>query len=100
MKIFWTREALARLREINSYISKDNPEASEVFVNDLVSAAESLAQYPERGRVVPELTIETIRELIYKNYRIVYLIKKKSIEILTVFEGHRLLKRKEISRGK
>ena len=100
MKIFWTREALVRLQEINSYISKDSPDAGEVFVNGIISATESLTQYPERGRVVPELSIETIRELIYKNYRIVYLIKKKSIEVLTVFEGHKLLKSEEILKKK
>jgi toxin ParE1/3/4 len=49
---------------------------------------------------VPELSLENIRELLYKNYRIVYLVKKKSVEILTVFEGHQLLKKEEIIKKK
>jgi len=46
------------------------------------------------------LSIENIRELLHKNYRIVYLVKKSSIEILTVFEGHQLLKKEEALKDK
>jgi toxin ParE1/3/4 len=96
VKIFWTKESLIRLQEIEECISIDNPEAAIEFVDELISLAETLLDNPEKGRVVPELLFENIRELLYKNYRIVYLIKKNSIEILTVFEGHQLLKREEI----
>jgi plasmid stabilization system protein ParE len=96
VKIFWTKESLIRLQEIEEYISIDNSEAAIEFVDELISLAETLFDNPEKGRVVPELLLENIRELLYKNYRIVYLIKKNSIEILTVFEGHQLLKREEI----
>jgi plasmid stabilization system protein ParE len=44
------------------------------------------------GRVVPELANPDIRELLFKKYRIVYRLKANCIEILTVFEGHRLLR--------
>ncbi len=46
---------------------------------------------PFLGRQVPEINNKTIRELLFRNYRIVYKIKSDSIEILTVFEGHKLL---------
>ena len=100
MKLFWTKEALLRLQDIEEYISKDNPVAAIKFVDKLISVAETLTDNPERGRVVPELSIESIRELIHKNYRIVYLVKKNSIDILTVFEGHQLLKKEEIFKTK
>ena len=96
MKIFWTKEALLRLQDIEEYISKDNPVAAIEFVDKLISVAETLTDNPERGRVVPELSMDNIRELIHRNYRIVYLVKKNSIDILTVFEGHQLLKKEEI----
>jgi addiction module RelE/StbE family toxin len=96
MKLFWTKEALVRLQEIEEYISKDNSIAAIEFVEKLISVAETLIDYPEKGRIVPELALENIRELIYKNYRIVYLIKKNAINILTVFEGHQLLQKEEI----
>jgi addiction module RelE/StbE family toxin len=93
MKILWTKEALLRLQEIEEYISRDNSAAAIEFVDKLISAAETLIDNQKKGRVVPELSLENIRELIHKNYRIVYLVKKSSIDILTVFEGHQLLKK-------
>lgn len=100
MKLFWTKESLLRLQEIEDYISKDNPVAAIEFVDKLISVSESLVENSERGRIVPELSIENIREIIYRKYRIVYLIKKNSIEILTLFEGHQLLKNEEIFKKK
>jgi toxin ParE1/3/4 len=41
---------------------------------------------------VPEISNPDIRELIYRRYRIVYRFKGDVLEILTVFEGHRLLR--------
>jgi len=96
MKILWTKEALIRLQEIEEYISRDNPIAAIEFVDKLISVAETLIDNPKKGRVVPELSLENIRELLHKNYRIVYLVKKSSIDILTVFEGHQLLKKEEV----
>ncbi|MCX6151528.1 MAG: type II toxin-antitoxin system RelE/ParE family toxin [Ignavibacteriales bacterium] len=93
MKLFWTIEALIRLQEIEEYISRDNPIAAIEFIDKLISVTETLVDNPEKGRVVPELSLEKIRELLHKNYRIVYLVKKNSIDILTVFEGHQLLKK-------
>ena len=41
--------------------------------------------------IVPELSDRSIRELIFKNYRIVYRQIDEDIQIVIVFEGHRLL---------
>jgi len=100
MKILWTKEALLRLQDLEEFISRDNPIAAIEFVDKLISVAETIIDHPEKGRIVPELSIENIREVLHKNYRIVYLIKKNSIDILTVFEGHQLLKKEEIFKSK
>ena len=94
----WTKESLTRLKEIEEYIAADNPRAALAFIDKIISLAESLSVNPRKGRIVPELSITQIREILYKNYRIVYLLKKNSIKILTVFEGHRLLRKDEINR--
>ncbi len=91
VEILWTEEAVSNLREIEEYIARDNIEVAIDFVNKIIDQAEELTEHPKKGRVVPELSIDNIRELIYNNYRIVYLIKEKSIDILTVFESHKLL---------
>ena len=100
MKLLWTKESLIKLQEIETYISSDNPQAAIELIDKIILLAKSLTENPEKGRIVPELSISQIRELIYKNYRLVYLLKKNSIEILTVFEGHRLLRKEEILSSK
>jgi toxin ParE1/3/4 len=100
MKLVWTMEALLSLQEIDKYISRDNPIAAANFVDNLISLAETIVDNPKKGRAVPELSLENIRELLFRNYRIVYLVKKNSLEILTVFEGHRLLKKDEVFKKK
>ncbi len=96
MKLYWTKEASIQLQEIEKYISKDDPQKAIKFVNSLISASEKIPANPDRGRIVPELSIGPIREIIFKNYRIVYIRKKSEIEILTVFEGQKLLNESEI----
>jgi len=76
MKIFWTKEALLRLQEIEEYISRDNPISAIEFVDKLITVAETIIDNPKKGRIVPELSLENIRELLHQNYRIVYLVKK------------------------
>lgn len=96
MKIKWTHEALERLFEIEDFISQDSPEQAEKFVDQIIEHAESLSDKPLRGRTVPEISNPDIRELIFRKYRIVYRINGNNLEILTVFEGHRLLRIDEI----
>jgi addiction module RelE/StbE family toxin len=96
MRIKWTNEALMRLFEIEDFISQDSPERAEKFIDQIIEHAETLSDKPLRGRTVPEISNPDIRELIFKKYRIVFRIKGNSFYILTVFEGHRLLRIDEI----
>ncbi len=43
------------------------------------------------GRVVPEIGLDSVRELIYRNYRIMYVVddSEKSVEVLTVIHSAR-----------
>ena len=96
MEIKWTHEALEKLVEIEVFISNDSPERAIRFVDQIVEHAEKLPDKPRMGRTVPECANPDIRELIFKKYRIVYRLNEHDIEILTVFEGHRLLRIDEI----
>lgn len=55
----------------------------------LLKRASQLVDFPNLGRIVPELPHGELRELIEKQYRIVYRVREKSVEIATVFEGYR-----------
>ena len=96
MKVIWTDESLARLNEIEAFIARDSPRRAKTFRNYLIERGESISRNPMIGRMVPEILNPLIRELIVKNYRIIYRLKKTIIEILTVHEAHRLLRLEEI----
>lgn len=95
MKIIWTDESLARLRDIKKYFAQNNPDRARQFIQKIIDRTDILISNPQIGRVVPEISRPEIRELFFKNYRIVYRVKKDHIEILTVFEGHSLLNSNE-----
>ena len=96
MNIIWTQESLDRLIEIEENISKDSPERAARFVEQIIGHAESLYDGPRKGRTVPEIANPDIRELLFGKYRIVYRLNQDSVELLTVFEGHRLLQMDEL----
>ena len=96
IKIRWTHEALLRLIEIEDFISQDSADRARKFVDQIIEHAECLSDNPLSGRIVPEISNPDIRELIFRKYRIVYRVKGNNLDILTVFEGHRLLRIDEI----
>jgi len=83
------RPAIESLRNLHGYIAKDSEVYASSFVQRIILAADKLTTFPRLGRVVPEADEETIRELLYQNYRIIYRIKSELIEILTVIHGRR-----------
>ena len=91
MRLLWSKRALAGLSEIQDYIAADSPERAKAVIERLAERAGTLLQFPHLGRRVPELRTSGFREFIEGNYRIVYRPAPGSIEIVTVFEGHRLL---------
>ena len=91
MKIFWSPLAIDRVSEIATYIAQENPAAAEKWVDTVFRKVEDLQNFPESGRVVPEIEIKTIRELIYGNYRLIYRLEEKRISVLTVRHGKQIL---------
>ena len=96
MRVVWTEQAWTRLVEIEQFIARDNPAAASKFVDKLIERGEALARHPDRGRRLREMPGAGLREQLVGNYRIVYRITSNTIEVLTVFEGHRLLRDDEL----
>jgi len=96
MKVVWTTQAWERLMEIETFIAQNAPVAATRLTDRLVSRADGLAHHPNRGRRLPEMPASGLREIIVGNYRIVYRRGSRVVEVLTVFEGHRLLRREEL----
>ena len=87
----WTLQALDDLEAICLFIARDAPHIAAVFVGGAFRATDRLIEHPRLGRIVPELEIETIREIILGTYRIIYQIRGEEVQIVTVHHGARLL---------
>ena len=93
MRVEWTEPALEDMATIRDYIAEDSTENAYRFTERLFDAAAQLTDFPERGRYVPEAEHDDVRELLYKDYRIIYRVKPEQVDILTVLHGSRDLKR-------
>jgi len=67
-----TPQAQKDLGSIVRFIARDSPERARAFGNLLIDQTLSLAQFPEIGRVVPEIGDPGVREIIHGSYRIIY----------------------------
>ncbi len=93
-QIKWTVKASNNLHAIYDYIAKDSKIYAVRFIKSLILSTKKLETMPRCGREVPELEGYGFREVIYRNYRIIYRILEDSedIEILAVIHGARDLK--------
>jgi len=88
-KVVWTAASWADLEETADYIARDSKYYAAAFVQEVRDAARSLRQYADRGRIVPELGNPNIRELMVRNYRLVYKQSDDLVIILAFIHGAR-----------
>ena len=92
-KVEWTDPAWEDLAGIAEYIARDSEYYAATFVQGMKEAAASLAEFAERGQVVPEFGDPSIRELLVKSYRLVYRVSEERVVILTLIHGARRIGR-------
>jgi addiction module RelE/StbE family toxin len=95
-QVNWTSQALADLEAIGDFIARDAPSFAQIFVNRVFQAVERLENFPYSGRLVPEISQDNIREIIFGSYRIVYLVNNEEVNILTIFHSSRQLKQSDL----
>lgn len=88
--IRWSRRSADDLQAIYDFAARDSERYAGFLVAKLVRAVDRLIEFPESGRVIPELSEVTIREIIVKPFRIVYRTKPECVEIVTIFRSSRL----------
>jgi plasmid stabilization system protein ParE len=88
--VHWASVAEDDLKGVIEYIAEDSlANAIKVF-EKIKEKALGLNQFPERGRIVPELKdhgIALYRELIVTPWRIIYRISDKKIYVLSVLDS-------------
>ena len=87
----WTDQALNDVEDIAVYISTDSVYYARLFTQKTFSVVKRLGDFPKSGRVVPEINMDNVREIVLGNYRIIYRLKDDLVEILTIYHSSRLL---------
>ena len=88
MQILISNEAHEDISSIFEYISRDSIKYANETLENIYSRIYELSNSPYLGRLVPELSGNYFRELIYKNYRIVYDFSEDSNTIYIHFVVH------------
>ena len=91
LRLVWSLEAIEDIESIALHIARDSSWYAKAVATKIVETAETIPDFPEIGRTVPEIGNSAIRERFVYSYRIVYRIEAERILIAAVIHGSRLL---------
>lgn len=92
--VVWTKAAEADLECIVDFIADDSIDAAIAVFSRIRERAATLDNFPDKGRVVPELHqhgITQYRELIAAPWRIMYRIDGTKVYVISVVDSRRNL---------
>lgn len=84
MKIKFTTEFRDKLNRQIDFIASDKPGAARIFKNELLVRIRSIASMPFSNRRSVFFDDDTIRELVFKGYIVVYKVDKEE-KVIKVF---------------
>jgi len=91
-QVIWSKIAENDLKNIIEYIADDNPTNALKIFKSIKQKASNLNDFPERGRIAPELRDQGIlqyRELVISPWRILYRITEMNVFVLSVLDSRR-----------
>jgi len=90
-KLIWSPRSLDDIDSICRYIARDSERYARLFGERVLAMAESIAERPLAGAMVPEYQRQDLRERLLQNYRMVYRVRGDVVEIATIVHAARLL---------
>ena len=90
-KVIWSDAAIADLHDICSYIARHDPQAAQRMGRGILDHVRILASFPFIGPTYPRGSRGSLREIVFRSYRIFYDVAEspRSVEILHVWHGAR-----------
>lgn len=85
--LVWSPEAVEDVAAIAGYIERDSPWYAKAVVSKIIEVAESIPEFPEMGRTVPEVGETAIRERFVHRYRVIYELAETRVLIVAVIHG-------------
>ncbi len=90
VKLIYTTPASIDLHSIFIYISNDSVVNAKRFVRLLKNHIKSLKEFPEKRRPIAPDTLPTLRQVLYKNYKIIYTFEAEKVTIHVITHQSRL----------
>lgn len=90
MRVVWNPEAKKNLQTIRDHYHQFSPDVAKKVTRGIVLATRKLSEWPASGRVVPEIEDPDFREVIWNDWRIIYMMPLKgeeSLEILNIIHS-------------
>lgn len=89
MKIRFEEDFLDSLSSKIEYIAKDNPSAAKRFKKELLSACCNIENMHYKHRKSIYHNDESVRDLVFKGYVVVYLIESEMISVFALINQER-----------
>jgi len=86
--IRWSSQARNDLEAITDYYRVVSPSYAERFEEKIFEATRRLEVFPRSGRMIPEAEDDQLREVIYRDYRIMYHVDEEGEEVLILTVIH------------
>jgi|GEM_PF-2510645 len=93
--ITWSGPALDDVQALRKWLGRDSKPLSDSVVETIFDAIEKVIPFPRIGRVVAEVGDDTVRELLFRTFRIVYKVTAGGIVVLGILYGGRPSDRRE-----
>jgi addiction module RelE/StbE family toxin len=91
-EVRWSEAAAQDLGSILEYVARERPLAAREVLDRIRSRAESLAAAAEKGRYVPELErqgIREYRECVISVWRLIYKVTPRTVDVLLLIDSRR-----------
>lgn len=76
------------MRQIYDYIARDSLHYAREVVLTIIESIRTIEPFPLKGRIVPEIQDDTIREIFVYSYRIIYRIRS-TVEVAAIIHAKR-----------
>ena len=86
-KVIWSPTAIEDVDSIAEYIARDSIDQASLFVIRLIGSTDCLQDFPNSGRIIPEIGNPGCREIIYGSYRVMYRLYEDAVWITGIVHG-------------
>lgn len=90
-RVVWTPQARRDVEAIVAYYLDVAPSYAEVVEAGLLASTRRLETFPHSGRPVPEIGDDAVREVVWREYRVIYHADTDGsrVDVLTVLPSAR-----------